>query len=285
MLWKEKLRIGVDIIDSQHKELFDRTEQLLKEVYDNGVAKKRECIDAILFLKNYAVKHFADEEAYQRSIGFEDYAAHKKLHAEFIKKVLEHEKKMLASDFAEKDVREFTGTLIAWLLYHVADSDQKIGKTAKEKQQPKALNKHSEIVHFSVCDVLHKMAGFDVALIKEVELHGDGYDESINIEVGLTGNTTGYITLVYPDEFAKNMLGSMLGFVPAAMTELEISALFEVSNIICGTISGQISNNRGIVCDITIPQIVTRTSIRPDERIALDTGQGVMETEITIEYI
>ena len=284
MLWKESLRIGVDIIDSQHIELFSRIERLLREVYDSGVENKKECIDAIIFLKNYAIRHFSDEEAYQLSIGYKDFTAHKKLHSDFIQTVLGHERKMLASDFAEKDVREFAGTLIAWLLYHVADSDQKIGKDIKKKKQDKSLHSHSEIVHYSVSDVLNKMAGFDSTLIKRVEAHNESFDESINVELNLTGDISGYIILVYPDVFVNNMLGSMLGFTPEVLTELEISALFEVSNIISGMICRQIANNRGILCDITIPQIVTRTSIAPDERITLDTGQGIMETELTIEY-
>ncbi|MCL2634199.1 MAG: hemerythrin family protein [Oscillospiraceae bacterium] len=125
-MWKDSFCIGVEVIDRQHKELFDKTEELLSEVRNNGMKYKDKCISTILFLKDYAVKHFADEEAYQISINYKDYDAHKKLHDKFVQTVLKHEKKMEASNFAESDVREFVDALVAWLLYHVVDADKKI---------------------------------------------------------------------------------------------------------------------------------------------------------------
>ena len=49
-MWKESLRIGINVIDEQHKELFLKTEELLKEVHDSGVAHNDKCISTILFL-------------------------------------------------------------------------------------------------------------------------------------------------------------------------------------------------------------------------------------------
>jgi len=273
-MWKDKLRIGVDIIDEQHKKLFDRIGSLLKQLNESGVKHRQECIDAIVFLKEYAVEHFANEEAYQQSIGYKGFAAHKKLHEGFIKTVLEHEQKMLASDFAEKDVKEFTGMLVAWLLYHVANSDQKIGKEAKPVE---ILHSHSDIVCYSIFDVLNKMAGLDTALMKRVESHSETFDETVVVEVGFTGDISGYIDLCYPDFFIKNLMHSMMGFTPEIIGELEISALFEMSNIISGTICRQITKDGDIFCDITPPQITHRSDVSPDERLALDTGQGIYQ--------
>jgi hemerythrin len=131
-MWKESLCIGVEGIDEQHKALFDKTEELLKNVNSGVDNHKQECIAAILFLKDYAVKHFQDEEAYQKSIDYPEYEEHKELHESFIQTVLSHEKKMAESDFAEKHVKEFTGTLVAWLVYHVSNTDQKIGQYLRE---------------------------------------------------------------------------------------------------------------------------------------------------------
>jgi chemotaxis protein CheY-P-specific phosphatase CheC len=128
------------------------------------------------------------------------------------------------------------------------------------------------------------MAGLDAKSMKKVDTHNETFDDSIVIELGLTGDITGYIALVYPNTLIKNLINSMMGFVPQVIDELEISALFEMSNIISGTICGQISKDRGILCDITTPLITQRSEIHPDERIALDTGQGILETDISIKY-
>ena len=38
------------------------------------------CVEALKYLKSYAIKHFAEEEAYQLSIGYHGYKMHKKVH-------------------------------------------------------------------------------------------------------------------------------------------------------------------------------------------------------------
>ena len=126
MFWQESFRIGVDHIDEQHITLFAKTQELMDEVCRIGPDKKQKCISMILFLKDYAVKHFTDEEAYMESVGCPELAEHRQLHCQFVKTVLQHEKKMTESDFDDADINDFTGVLISWLLYHIADSDQRI---------------------------------------------------------------------------------------------------------------------------------------------------------------
>jgi hemerythrin-like metal-binding protein len=285
-MWKESLRIGVNNIDEQHKELFMKTEELLEEVQRRGVEHKQKCIDTILFLKNYAVRHFADEEAFQKLTGYKGYEEHKKTHEKFVTVVLEHEKKMVESDFSESAVKSFTGMLIAWLLYHVADADQKIAKkpeTAETKESTKS-GSNGDIVYDSVCDVLSKMAGLDGRDIKKVETQSNAFDESYAVEVELTGGITGYITLVYPYAFVRNFIHTMMDYVPENLGELEISALFETTDIISGAICCQIAKSKDILCDITTPQMTQRLDINPDERFTFDTGIGLIEADIVLNY-
>ena len=288
MLWKDKLCIGVEAIDEQHKELFEKTEELLREVHDSVENRKQECIAAILFLKGYAVKHFTMEEAYQKSIGYTEFDAHKKLHEKFVETVLQHEKKMVESDFAEKDVKEFTGMLIAWLLYHVSDSDQKIGEFARKetREQLEEMEfSHGAIIQSSVFDVLHKMAGLDSGPMKKVDACNETFDDAVVIEIALAGDISGFITLSYPAAFIKKLVYEMMSFEPETIGELELSALFEVSNIISGTVCEQIAKKKGIFCDMQPPLMSSRMDNVSDERVALDTGIGIIEADTTIEYM
>jgi len=280
-MWKESLRIGVEKIDDQHRALFQKTEELLREICDRGVGHKEKCISAILFLKEYAVNHFADEEDYQRSIGYIGFAEHKKLHVDFVENVLLHEKKMVKSDFAEKEIKEFTGMLVAWLLYHVAGADQEIVQERKPLDTPKG---HADIVSHSVFDVLNKLAALDSSPMKKVEKHDETFDESLAFEVTLTGDVSGYITYAYPLTFVKQMINSMMGFTPETIDELEVSALFEVSNIISGAICGQIATEKNIRCGMKTPFMTQRLDVQPEERIALDTGKGIVEVDLAITY-
>jgi len=289
-MWKDSLCTGVEIIDTQHKELFKKTEELMKAVNSTGADSKEKCISTVLFLKDYAVRHFKDEEAYQQSISYPDFPAHKKLHEKFIGTVLSHEKKMVESDFSDKDVKEFIGMLVAWLLYHVADSDQKVGKAAAAGADVVAAapavrtQSHSEIVANSICDVLNKMAGLNRQSMARVKELADDPEGEITIEMTLEGDVSGYIALAYPIPFIKNLILEMMNFTPDDIYELEMSALFETSGIIVDTICQHIAKEKSIVCHASPPFVTERLDIHPDERIALDTGIGFMEADIVINY-
>ena len=285
MLWKETLRIGVDSIDEQHKELFRRTDVLMKEIFVAGVDYKQKCMSAIQFLKDYTVKHFADEEAYQKSIGYKDCEAHKKLHEKFVQTLLIHEEKMAGSDFASKDVKEFIGMIVAWLLYHISDADQKY---VKEPEQAESARGHGDIVCAGVFDVLHKMAHFDTGLMKKFGSHADTnaslLEEPFVIEVEFVGDISGYIALVYPFVFVKNFINAIMNFTPEIIDELEISALYELSNIISGTVCRQITREKNIFCDIKTPNMTIRRTDLPEESFILDTGKGIIEVNLEIIY-
>jgi hemerythrin-like metal-binding protein len=284
-MWRDSFRIGVAVIDEQHKELFAKTEELLRAIQESKAGRlvhKEKCISTVLFLKDYAVRHFADEEAYQKQIGCKDFEAHKAMHVKFVQAVLSHEKSMVESDFGEKEVRSFAGMLAAWLLYHVADADQKIGKETKKAE---TLYCHNEIVLNSFCHVLSKIAGIDSNDVKEAQTQKMQTEDSVTVGVGLIGGATGFINFIYSAEFVKNLIYSMMSFRPESIGDLEISALFEASNIISANICGKISKAENIVCDITAPFIAKGSSNAPHkEIIAIDTGIGIIETEIIINY-
>ena len=277
MIWRESLRIGIDNIDEQHKALFDKTEELLGALRNEKADYKQECIAAIHFLKDYSIKHFADEEAYQKSINYEYFDTHQKLHRNFTKNVLLHEKKMIVSDYAAKEVKEFTGMLITWLSHHVADADQTITKAAKNENA--TYNK----VLLSVGKVLESLTSLNRDSIKEITSHNEALDGSIAVQVPFVGDKPGHITYTYPTQFIKNLVYSVMNFVPESIAELEISALLETSNIVSGTICSHFAEDDSLSCNIEPPVLTSRSATDSYKRIILDTGIGIMEVNINIE--
>jgi hemerythrin len=131
IMWKDNYSIGVKLIDDQHKELFENaTEGLLGSIQSpDAYRHKQHCINTITFLKGYVVKHFEDEEAYQRSIGYAGYAVHKRQHLRLAKEVGKFEKRLVSSNFALPVIKRFMAFVLRWLMHHVAEEDRKIGKT------------------------------------------------------------------------------------------------------------------------------------------------------------
>ena len=134
-MWKEKYKIGVGLIDEQHKELFKRVSDFLnivksKEDWDVKLDKVKETMD---FMKEYVVVHFDAEEAYQAKINYPDMEIHKEAHAQFKDVVNDYVQVFQHEGFDEEKIQEFGAKLMTWLIMHVCKMDQKIGEYVKEK--------------------------------------------------------------------------------------------------------------------------------------------------------
>ncbi|NLM68695.1 MAG: hemerythrin family protein [Firmicutes bacterium] len=135
MMWKEKYRIGVDLIDDQHRELFQRVSDFLQSVQQKGdwEQKTDKVKETLEFMQNYVVEHFEDEEAYQRQIKYPEYEEHKEIHAKFRAMINQYAVRFEEEGFTQELVQEFGGKLMTWLIMHVAASDQKIGAWVREQ--------------------------------------------------------------------------------------------------------------------------------------------------------
>lgn len=136
MLWKDKYRLGVDVIDAQHKELFHRVDMFLRTLreassWDEKVSRVNETLD---FMNGYVVEHFRDEEAYQLQIGYPGYDMHKKIHDDMVGYVLKVTSEYKEKGFDEQLMQQFGGKLLAWLINHVAAEDQRISAYARLKE-------------------------------------------------------------------------------------------------------------------------------------------------------
>jgi len=126
MVWKDEYRIGVEHIDGQHQNLFAKTGEF-ESIVNSGVAENKQAvIDIIVFLKGYALNHFADEENYSKSIDYADFNEHQSQHKAFIQTLLQQEKALKNSDFSTETVEKLLQTLKVWLLFHVTNSDRRI---------------------------------------------------------------------------------------------------------------------------------------------------------------
>lgn len=129
MLWKERYRLGVEEVDQQHKELFDRVSSFIKVVKSDErswEAKIDEVKETLEFMKNYVVTHFHSEEALQKRIGFPGYEEHKAIHENFKAEISDYARRFEEEGYDEDLVQEFSGKLMAWLINHVASTDQNI---------------------------------------------------------------------------------------------------------------------------------------------------------------
>lgn len=137
MFWKDKYEVGVELIDSQHKELFKRVEDFIKVIRSTslGEEKAQKVIETLEFMKEYVVEHFRDEEEYQIKIGYPDYEKHKQIHDGMVSFVLEVSEEYEKNGYNNALIQKFAGRLLTWLINHVAAEDQKIADYAAKKER------------------------------------------------------------------------------------------------------------------------------------------------------
>lgn len=278
-MWKESYRIGIDLIDRQHEELFRATDTLVRAIEAN--ADKQTFRQTITFLKDYTVRHFHDEEAYQASIHYSGMEDHKKAHRKFTGIILDYERRLVESDFDIRIVKDLAGTLTAWLIYHVADADQRIAKGdtgAGLTLAQSFLNIFSD----SALDVMEKMAGFSANDIEEQFVSNKRVQGDIFVEIGLIGDLKGRIIFGFSKELAFKLIEIMTFVEPAEIDELVCSALAELSNITCGNAATALTEH-GKVCDIKTPVVTAEPPCGLIDGMVLQTNAGELEIVVQME--
>ncbi|AOY76589.1 bacteriohemerythrin [Clostridium formicaceticum] len=130
MMWKEKYKIGVPLVDQQHEELFKRVSEFIQTVQKKGIwtEKLDKVKETMAFMQEYVVVHFHDEEVYQEEVEYPERESHKQDHTQFKEAVGNYVNRFKEEGYSEELVQEFSGKLVAWLIMHVAAKDQKIGE-------------------------------------------------------------------------------------------------------------------------------------------------------------
>jgi hemerythrin-like metal-binding protein len=127
--WDDSFVSGIRLIDSRHKRLFEAINRLI-DACEQGKGKE-ELVKSLMFLSDYTVKHFSEEEALQQKYGYAEYSAHHDIHEAFKKTVrafaAELELQGPSEELVEKLKREVGG----WLVTHVKVVDLKMAAIIK----------------------------------------------------------------------------------------------------------------------------------------------------------
>ena len=124
MTWKESFAIGIPEIDNQHKELFERIDNLYAACAQGKGTS--EVLETLNFLENYTIEHFADEEKLQLRIQYPKYQQHRGYHTGFINQVASLKKEMLDSGVTILMVIHINNIVSKWLINHIMTVDKEL---------------------------------------------------------------------------------------------------------------------------------------------------------------
>ena len=125
-LWKDNYALGVDQLDSQHRQLLGATEDLLRAAAQEGQQQCTQCKQAVAFLKDYTVVHFQAEEQYMAQTGYPGLEAHRALHREFAENLRQTELELMRQDYRGEAVGKLARDMTRWWMFHIMREDKKI---------------------------------------------------------------------------------------------------------------------------------------------------------------
>lgn len=248
-LWKDAYKTGIDIIDEQHYQLFEKIGNLLEIARSGDEARNRkECMELIDFLIDYTVDHFETEEKLQFEQNYISYAQHVKLHEGFANTVQEY-KEQLTNAFSAKALKNFIGTLLAWLVNHVCVCDKKIVKNIPIRE----MESFADTEGF-IRNVVQKLFTemYDIPILETKSfIYRGSVDGAAIVRTVAEGSGRHLFLYGLSEKMAGALYGKLSGMAfPGVdfMDEIEESALMEIGNIISTYAMGAIeeSGKQGI---------------------------------------
>jgi len=131
VLWRNDLSIGVEAIDNQHKELFNRINTLLDACTQGKGAE--EVGSVIKFLEEYVVVHFNHEQSLMTKYNYPEYEAHKAMHIKFVEDFSKLKQQFEKEGATINFVIQTNQVVVDWLVNHISRVDKKLGAFLKDK--------------------------------------------------------------------------------------------------------------------------------------------------------
>lgn len=171
--WNERFNIGVPVVDKAHQRLFSIVRKLVN-LNEEEDKQRWACEEGIKYFRSYTAKHFAEEEEYMKSIHYEGYEMHKRLHDDMRDKTLPAlEKDLVESDYSTEAVRHFLGICIGWLTGHILSEDYAITGKATNKWRHENSNADMESLEDAVDATMKRVFNQNTEVISE---HYNGAD-------------------------------------------------------------------------------------------------------------
>lgn len=212
LIWQDRFNLGVDYIDKEHQKLFG----ILNKMIRFGEQPEKHqwiCDEGIKFFKAHAVKHFAEEEEYMRSIGYKGYETHKRLHEHFRKVTLPGlEKELEKTEYSSESVNHFLGVCTGWLIGHTLTEDYAITGEAESKWEGLLPEEEQASMREAIIHLNYDMFRLESRIISE-HYGGEKFGHGIyyRLVYGKSEEEQWEIFLVFEEKLLLNTIGDMMG--------------------------------------------------------------------------
>jgi len=131
--WSDKYATGIELIDSQHHQLVDLTNELYRACLSGGDERLTVFKEAMSRMVDYVRFHFTAESKLLDAIKYPDYINHKKMHNDLVEEILTASN---TYDDGRKFVpNKFVRTLRDWVFGHIAVYDKEYAAFVAEQKK------------------------------------------------------------------------------------------------------------------------------------------------------
>lgn len=123
--WTDDLTVGIKDIDTQHKELIARINNMFDAIITGK--GKEEISGTLRFLEDYVIMHFGMEEELMLNCDYPDYSLHLSQHMRFIEKLSELKNKFETQGASSELVIDLNRHVVEWLINHICKVDKNLG--------------------------------------------------------------------------------------------------------------------------------------------------------------
>ncbi|MDE6846501.1 MAG: hemerythrin domain-containing protein [Lachnospiraceae bacterium] len=242
--WNKQFNIGIDSIDNAHRKLFSIVRRLVHLSRDENNGQWA-CAEGIKYFKNYAIEHFADEEAYMQSIGYKDYEIHKRLHDDMRFKTLPAlEKELMESNYSQESIQHFLGICLGWLTAHILIEDRAITGKISNRWKTDNAGADMDALENALTVTIQEIFRLQTEIVSE---HYSGEDFGTSLIIRLTYRSAikkrVQIFMVLENSLVLRAVSAMLGMPLTKMDKLVMNAGRELSL--------RIAEQLGIYCDLS----------------------------------
>ncbi len=117
--WNEKVQVGIETVDNDHKELFAIMNQAMELSPESP-----EFIEIITSLESYILNHFAREEQMMREYVYTGITSHRQKHIEFMRDFSNIKVRFQMDGPIPENLSRIQYLLSEWWIRHVSETDK-----------------------------------------------------------------------------------------------------------------------------------------------------------------
>jgi len=131
MQWTEDLAVGIEAIDSRHRELFRRINRFVDAIRQG---KCKSVIDSMItFLEDYAVSHFSAEESSMLKNAYPGYEQHRKQRVLYLENLSDLKKELQEAGPSYVLSVTTNQVVVDWIVAHIQQTDMEFGEYLKKR--------------------------------------------------------------------------------------------------------------------------------------------------------